>query len=163
MSTYTELKQAFSDFQMVSASIEESKETLPYLRDAVRRRIESDQSEILEKISTMEERLADETMSDPVRRLIVAELEKLKQTTFSPSAAEREAYLAEIEALKTAQADLEGLANDFSEVVAELEAEIAEMKAWMSKDTALTDLPNLIAAEQRTFEHLCKEVGLHEQ
>lgn len=160
MSTYTELKQAFSDFQIVSASIEESKETLSYLRDAIRRRIEVDQTEIRAKINTMEERLTAETMTEPVRRLMEVELAKLKETMFSPSAAEREAYLAEIEALRTAQGDLKGLADDFTESISDLEAEIADMKAWMTADSTLTDLPNLIAAEQKTFDHLCEEVHL---
>lgn len=160
MSTYTEMKQTFSDFQMVAASIGDTKDTLSYLRDAIRRRIEADQTEIRAKISNMEERLTDETMTEPVRRLMESELEKLKQTTFAPSAAEREAYEKEIEALRTAQTDLQGLADVFAETVAEIEAEVAEIKGRMTADTTLTDLPSMIAAERRTFEHLCEEVFL---
>ena len=160
MTSYDHIHRIQEDYQSASAYVGEIQGTLEYLRDAISRRITADQTEVKQKISNLEEKLADENLSDPVRHLMQVELEKLKQTTFSPSAAECEAYLAEIEAMRTAETDLRDLEYDFTETVARLEAEIAEMKTKMSDDNTLTDLPSMIAAEQKTFEHLCKEVSL---
>lgn len=163
MTSYDHIHRIQEDYQSASAYVGEIQGTLEYLRDAINRRIAADQTEVKQKISDLEEKLSDESLSEPVRRLMVAELTKLKQTTFCPTEAERAAYLGEIGCLREAKADLQGLAEDFAGSVADLEAEIAEMKAWMSKDTALNDLPNLIAAEEMTFKNLCMEVYLDEQ
>ena len=160
MTSYDHIHRIQEDYQDASAYVGEIQGTLEYLRDAIRRRIEADQTDVKQKISDLEEKLTDESLSEPVSHLMQVELTKLKETVFSPSAAEREAYLAEIESLRAAETDLRNLEYDFTEAVARLEAEISEMKTKMSDDSTLTDLSSIIAAEERTFEHLCEEVHL---
>lgn len=158
MKAFERVEQLHDDYLLTLAGVREASSNLQFLKNAIRERIETDRTNTLLKINRLEAQAADTSRPESVRRLAAAELEKLKEMTFAPTEAEKQAFLSEIENMEAGRVDLVNLSGSMRESLKAAETELATMRAATLGDSTLSLLPNWISGEERFFENLCQEV-----